>query len=916
MDTHRMKPLAAKSRLFLLALLASAALISCNRKQKLVKIDPEFGKYIEAYTSGVISKKSSIRIQLAIDAVTAHAINEPLKTELFDFSPAVKGTAYWIDARTIEFKPEKDLQPDQLYQASFSLGKVLRVPEKYRDFRFNMQVTKPGFKIEEEGLRSTGKNRLELNGTVFTADVEDSKKVEQLLSASLNQSKLKIDWQHNEEDKTHRFAITEINRSNGPGVLFLSWSGEALGLDRSDKKELQVPAIGDFRVMNVRAVQEEEQYVLVQFSDPVKVGQMLEGLISINEQESLSYTINGSEVKVYTPARLYGNYTVYINEGIENLWGEKLAKGFTSNLYFENRLPSVRIHGSGNILPNSGGKIVLPFDATNLKAVDVSVVRIYETNVAQFLQRNDLGGENELRRVAKPLVQATVRLDGDKSLNLTRKNRFSLDLDKYVQPEPGAIYRVTIGFRPDYSTYNCTVTAGEKDDEESEEDYYYYESYGDNSGDVDEDEQFWNNYDTWYPYGHNWEEKDNPCHRSYYNKERFESRNIISSNIGLTAKRGSDNSLLVVATDLISTDPMNEVELQVLDYQQQVVAKASTDNEGIALMDVRRKPYLVIARKGQQKGYLKIDDGSALPLSRFDVSGASVKNGIKGFIFGERGVWRPGDSLFLGFIIEDKDRKLPADHPIEMQLISPKGQLYKKLVQTNAEDGFNVFRTATHPEAPTGNWICRINVGGANFEKKLKIETVMPNRLKINLDFGGVNALGKGASVNGTLAARWLFGAVAQNLKAKVEAQLYRRNTTFPKFEEYEFDNPTAAFSAQSKTIFDGALSAEGKAIVSPAFEVNENAPGMLLANLVVKVFEPGGNFSIDNVSMPYHPYSSYAGLRVPEPENYWGYLSINKPQQFQIVDVNTEGTLVPGATEVEVELYRIQWRWWWDNSS
>ena len=83
----------------------------------------------------------------------------------------------------------------------------------------------------------------------------------------------------------------------------------------------------------------------------------------------------------------------------------------------------------------------------------------------------------------------------------------------------------------------------------------------------------------------------------------------------------------------------------------------------MATLELKRKPYLLIAKKGEEKSYLKLDDGTALPLSRFDVSGAEVKNGIKGFIFGERGVWRPGDSLYLSCIIEDKENKLPEEHP-------------------------------------------------------------------------------------------------------------------------------------------------------------------------------------------------------------------------------------------------------------
>jgi alpha-2-macroglobulin len=453
MDTHPSKSLTVLSWLFLFSVITSITFSSCNKRHKLVKIDKDFAKYIEAYTSGVISKKNSIRIQLAVDAVTTHALNEPVKESLFDFSPTVKGKAYWVDARTIEFKPEKDLKPGELYEVSFNLGKVSDVPSKFRQFKFNIQTTKPAFKVEEAGLRSTGKELLALTGQIFTADIEESKNIERLLTASLNGVMMKVNWQHNEANKTHSYVIDNIKRTSAPGTLVLSWNGKALDIGQSDKKELQVPAAGDFKVLAVRAIQQEEQCVLVQFSDPVKIGQMLEGLISVSDQSDISYTITGSEVKVYSSQKLDGNYTVYINEGIENQWGEKLQKGFTANVYFENRLPSVKIHGSGNVLPNSGGRIVLPFDAINLKAVDVSVIKIHERNIAQFLQRNNIGGDEELRRVAKPLVQATIRLDNDKTINLNRKNRFSLDLDKYIQAEPGAVYRVTIGFRPDYSTY-------------------------------------------------------------------------------------------------------------------------------------------------------------------------------------------------------------------------------------------------------------------------------------------------------------------------------------------------------------------------------------------------------------------------------------------------------------------------------
>ncbi len=898
---------AANACLFAMFIACLFFLSACTTKQKLIDVDPAFSQYIEAYTSGVISKKSVIRIRLAEASSVTHTLNETVKENLFHFTPSISGKAYWTDARTIEFKPEKDLGPNKLYEVSFDLDEVMKVPSKFKDFAFNVQTIKPSFEVTDNGLRCNNNDVMTLSGQLLTADVEDSKAVEQLLLAKLNNSDMKITWQHNEQNKTHNFTITDIHKSGSEQPLTLQWNGSAISSEQKDSRQIIIPKTGDFKVLSVRAVDDDEQYALVQFSEPLATSQQLEGLLSISGQDGLSYSISGSEVKMYTGGNLDGNYTVSINEGIENKKGNKLTKEFSANTFFENRLPGVKIYGKGVILPNSGGKVVLPFEAINLNAIDVSVIKIYENNVAQFLQQNDLNGESDLRRVAKPLVQATVRLDDDASLNLRHKNRFSLDLDKYIKTEPGALYRVFIGFKPNYSLYACDSL--EKRDEEEREDGYYETSA------IDEDDAFWQRYDDYYPYGYDWDERENPCAPSYYNKERFASRNILASNIGLTAKYGNDKNLFVAVSNLITTNPMNGVELQVLDYQNQVIGSSKTDGDGLAQIDVKRKPYLLIAKQGNERGYLKLDDGSSLPLSRFDIDGDEVKNGLKAFIFGERGVWRPGDSLFLSTIIEDKTKNLPADQPVEMDLISPKGQLYKKLVQTNDNSGFNVFRTATDADAPTGNWLCRVKVGGAQFEKQLKIETVMPNRLKIDLNFNGLDALGKDADMSGTLTAKWLFGATAQNLKARVDAQLYKKSTTFPKYKDYVFDNPTSSFTSQSATVFDGTLDSSGKASVSPTFKPGEDAPGQLLANLVVKVFEPGGNFSIDNISMPFNPYSSYVGIKAPEGDKNWGYLPAGKVQDFDIAEVNTKGQAVSGSSQAEVALYKIQWRWWWDNT-
>ena len=147
-------------------------------------------------------------------------------------------------------------------------------------------------------------------------------------------------------------------------------------------------------------------------------------------------------------------------------------------------------------------------------------------------------------------------------------------------------------------------------------------------------------------------------------------------------------------------------------------------------------PFFMVAKKEKQRAYLKLEDGNALSLTVFDTDGYSVDKGLKGFIYGERGVWRPGDTLFLSFILEDRLKVLPPNHPVIFELYNPQGVLYEKILKSKGTDGFYTFKIKTDKSVPTGNWSASCKVGASVFSKNIRIETVMPNRLKINVNIG------------------------------------------------------------------------------------------------------------------------------------------------------------------------------------
>jgi len=870
-------------------------------------INPAYGEYISTYTAGMLSSGSPIRIILAQEAVDSSMIGQEASGKLFSFSPSISGKTSWLDRRTVEFKPDNRLTSGQVYEVKFYLSKLLKVPDELSTFSYTFQVIAQNFEVSVENVKpyvKTELKRQKIEGFLNTADFAENAAVEQMITSNQEGNTLKMTWTHNPDGKQHAFVVEDVARKDQASKVKLGVSGEPLGVERSEEKEVEIPSLSDFKLVNAKVVQSPNQYVVLQFSDPLKEKQNLEGLISIAELASLDFDIHDNEIWVYPPVRQTGSKTVRIEAGVRNILDYKMKEAATAEVVFEQVAPAVRFTGKGSILPSTDG-MVLPFEAVSLNAVDVSIIKIFENNVLQFLQVNDIEGNQELRRVGKKVITKTIQLSSAGVTDFGKWNRYTLDLSTLINAEPGAIYQVKLSFKKAYSSYNCDgEESGEEEAsqfDEYEEEYYSY------------DEGYYDSYDEYYYYeDYDWEQRDNPCHSSYYTGNRAIRRNVLASDLGLTTKRGDDGNTLVFVTDLKTTQPISGVDVELYDFQQQLIGTAKTDNEGKAIVASKELPFALVAKSGVQRGYLKLGYGQALSVSNFDVSGEVVQRGIKGFLYGDRGVWRPGDSLYLTFILEDKNKLLPASHPVVFEMQNPQGQIVNRLVRSSSENGFYKFATATTSDAPTGNWTGKVKVGGTEFSQTLKIETVKPNRLKINLDFG-VDKF-TSSSATGTLDVKWLHGAPGRNLKAEFDMLLVKVPTQFPKYPDFVFEDPARDFYSEAQPVFEGSTNDDGKATVNVNLESNSAAPGFLNAIFRGKVFEESGNFSIDRFSIPYYPYESYVGMKTPEGEKYSGILYFDKQHKVDVVTVDHAGNPV-NRDGVEISMFKLGWRWWWDNS-
>lgn len=871
--------------------LAGAALLlaltaSCNLQQGSGSPDTAFATYVKAYTGGCISEQAPVRVEL-VSPVPMEAQVEGL----FSFSPALKGSTRWLSPTSVEFVPEA-LDPGKTYNGTFNLGKALGIKDpSLKNFRFTFKTAARKVNAAIDEIRIAG-DCYAAGSVTFNQDIP-LETVQKAVSVSYGPGKPQVKVTGGPQKFQVEIGPIERGAKDSPLEMKVAVKGFS-----TQSAGALIPAKGSFKILDAKVVEGDNPYILVQFSEPLGADAGAAGLIEVSGALRAYSDIKDNLVKIYFEGRQSDGLTLRVDRNIKCVTGEALGADFNTTFKSEEPVPAVEIPVNGAILPDPKS-LTLPLKAINLAAVDVRIIRIYENNLLTFLQENDLDDDSELRRSGRLVYSKEIRLDNDPEIDLHTWNTFSVDLSGVIKEEPGAIYRIRVSFRPEHSLYGKDLSASLRsissgkpsDEEEAEWDVqssYYWESFID-----------WDEYD--------WDETDDPTKPSFYmDSSRFPAINVLASDLGLTAQYADGKKLWVSVNDIKSAAPRGGVKLEVYDYQLQRIGSGTT-RDGLAEIDITRKPFLVVARSGKSVGYLKMNYSYEKSFSRFDTGGATVQKGLKGFIYGERGVWRPGDTLHVTLLVGDRDHILPEGHPATMELYTPEGRFYTRLIQSGT-DGFYAFAVPTSATDPTGFWNAYFKVGGTSFHKGLHIETIKPNRLKINLDLGSGTLVG-GTHPTAIVTSSWLTGPPAASLRAHATMTLSPGATRFPGFENYIFRNPAASFSQSEHELFDTKLDENGRAGVELKLPAAKNAPGMLNAFIVTSVEESGGDESFTTVQVPYSPFDAYVGVKFPEGDE----LETDKEHTISAVAVNPEGKRLIGR-ELQYAVYKLEWRWWWES--
>ena len=847
-------------------------------------------KYFTEHTAEYISVKDGFLFRLNDDVADDRTEVNGVKIR-----PHIEGEWQWLSDNTLSFSPDKPLDYGQKLVITMRMDELLQSDEHSSEpIAFQINTRKLRFEMNIDGLKikdGPEGEELSLEGSITSTDFTPEELIQSLISVSQYRGNPTLSWEHTASGQKHIFSINNIIQTvDQNNALNINWNGTQWHNNFKGEKVIPIPAKEEFSVVDVRTTSNPSKSIDVYFSRPLLKSQNLNGLITINEEtKNVKFSIDDNVLSIFPSSTFTGDLQLHISDKIKSHKNQSLQKESRHTVRFEYMAPMVRRVGNGMIIPNTD-ESYLPIEVVNLKAVDIEIFKIFENNVLQYLQENELNGTYSLDQVGRIVHREKVDVrQMENTLNHNKWIRIGIDLKKYIESDPASIYQIRVGTQAAYAITDCEEQLNAKalirNGEESMTTYSndYYE---------------------------NWESRNDPCHHSYYNPDRIVKTNVLMSDIGVIVKKGNQNQYHLSVNSISTGQSVNNATVTFHDYQQQRISEANTNGSGFISVKTEREASFIVVSHSTGYAYIKLYDQNSNSLSDFEVGGAAKSEGVEGFIYADRGVHRPGDTLFIHFMMEDTGQPIPQNHPVTLKIHDSKGNKKYEETITDHIERIYAFSVPTDVNDLTGQWRAIVKVGAHQFTKSLRIETVKPNRLKIELDLPEEMTYSDPNDRKFRIRARWLHGASAGGLKVKSTASIENISPSFDGVDDYVFSDPARFGSDALVNIYDGNLDDSGT--VEAKIDITPEAfPGKIRTNVKTRVFENGGNFSENYNSLNISPFNTYIGVNTPK--NRWGYSSvkIGENGSFKLVSVDEKGNKV-GRRKLNVGVYNVNWRWWY----
>jgi alpha-2-macroglobulin len=416
-----------------------------------------------------------------------------------------------------------------------------------------------------------------------------------------------------------------------------------------------------------------------------------------------------------------------------------------------------------------------------------------------------------------------------------------------------------------------------------------------------------------------------PPARSYEEEEEQNLRGaatgmwVMDTDIALTTFTG-DDGLNVFARSLQTAQPMAGLEITLLSRGNEPMAKLVTDQAGrvafaAGLLKGRgaARAGAVMASDAAKHDFTRLELGKTpFDFSDRGVGGRDQPGPVDAFLYTERGVYRPGETVQLMAMLRDAAAVALANVPVTLIVKRPDGTEFTRFSQALPAGGALHQPIALPKSSRRGRWSVAAHVdpkappvGSIDFS----VEDFVPEKLKVELS-SAQPIVRPGQLSTFDIQADFLYGAPGAGLTVEADMRITVDAQPFPDFARDGFcaEADRKAFEPPFLTLKAPDTDAGGRSRIEWGGDIKDT-PLPLRAQIQVRVFEPGGGrASKTEKTLPMRTRNVYLGIR---PTFEGRYAREGAETEFDIVAVDGTGKQV-ARSGIEYKIERTDWTYQW----
>ncbi len=391
---------------------------------------------------------------------------------------------------------------------------------------------------------------------------------------------------------------------------------------------------------------------------------------------------------------------------------------------------------------------------------------------------------------------------------------------------------------------------------------------------------------------------------------------VLVSDLGLAAYKGTDG-MAVDIRSLATGKPLAGIAVRLYARNNGELAAGASDAEGIAripggLLRGRGgdEPFVLTAH-GPDNDFNFLEIGHpAFDLSDRGVSGRPQPGPVDAFLYTDRGIYRPGETVELVALVRDDKAEATTGLPVSLRLMRPDGIEVEKRQLTNGQLGGYRQSFALPRDARIGSWRVELRldpkappIGSAEF----RVEDFVPPQLKLALA-AAEGPIRPGTAFPVDVDARYYYGAPGAELPIEAEAVIALDDDPFPTHPGFKFGLADEEFTGDRRDIEAPSTDGDGKARLPVVLNDLPDVTRPLAATIRVGVFEPSGRAVYETLARPIRQRPVNIGLRSPAGDDA---VPEGAEARIEVIAVDPLGAPV-AVIGLRFELLRETWEYRW----